>query len=105
MYPLPEAELWRAMAPLWNKHRNHPEALEYPRPTLIGSNNCTRVTIKDVMLLNSPSWMVNPICCSNVTIDNISYTGRFTVLYLSYAAAYLYLLFNRFTRNCGPFGP
>ncbi|MEK4060619.1 MULTISPECIES: glycoside hydrolase family 28 protein [Paenibacillus] len=59
-------------APWWNKHRNHPEALEYPRPTLIGFNNCSRVTIKDVTLLNSPSWTVNPICCSNVTIDNIS---------------------------------
>ncbi|CAH1212551.1 hypothetical protein PAECIP111892_03775 [Paenibacillus auburnensis] len=59
-------------APWWNKHRNHPEALEYPRPTLIGLNNCRRVTIKDVTLLNSPSWTVNPIQCSNVTIDNIS---------------------------------
>ncbi len=59
-------------APWWNKHRNHPEVLEYPRPTLIGLNNCRRVTIKDVTLLNSPSWTVNPILCSNVTIDNIS---------------------------------
>ncbi|WP_054942952.1 glycoside hydrolase family 28 protein [Paenibacillus ihuae] len=59
-------------APWWNKHRNHPEALEYPRPTLIGLNNCRRVTIKDVTLQNSPSWTVNPILCSNVTIDNIS---------------------------------
>ncbi|WP_310830131.1 glycoside hydrolase family 28 protein [Paenibacillus pedocola] len=59
-------------APWWNKHRNHPEMLEYPRPTLIGLNNCRRVTIKDVTLLNSPSWTVNPIQCSNVTIDNIS---------------------------------
>lgn len=59
-------------APWWDKHRNHPEELEYPRPTLIGFNKCSRVTIKDVTLLNSPSWTVNPICCSNVTIDNIS---------------------------------
>ena len=59
-------------APWWNKHRNHPEELEYPRPTLIGFNHCSRVTIKDITLLNSPSWTVNPILCSNVTIDNIS---------------------------------
>lgn len=59
-------------APWWDKHRNHPEELEYPRPTLLGFNKCSRVTIKDVTLLNSPSWTVNPICCSNVTIDNIS---------------------------------
>ncbi|OKP99854.1 glycoside hydrolase family 28 protein [Paenibacillus sp. P46E] len=58
--------------PWWEKHRNHPEQLEHPRPTLIGLSGCRRVTIKDVLLMNSPSWTVNPIGCSNVTIDNVS---------------------------------
>lgn len=58
--------------PWWEKHRNHPEQLEYPRPKLISFDSCSRITIKDVTLLNSPSWTVNPICCSNVTIDNLS---------------------------------
>lgn len=58
--------------PWWDKHRNHREKLQYPRPTLIGFNSCRRVTLKDLTLLNSPSWTVNPICCYNVTIDNIS---------------------------------
>ncbi|AIQ49238.1 endopolygalacturonase [Paenibacillus sp. FSL R7-0273] len=58
-------------APWWYKHREKPEELAYPRPTLIGLNRCSRITVKDVTLLNSPSWTVNPIVCSNVTIDNV----------------------------------
>ncbi|ALP38425.1 endopolygalacturonase [Paenibacillus sp. IHB B 3084] len=58
--------------PWWEKHRNHPEQLQYPRPKLISFDRCQRVTIKDVMLKNSPSWTVNPIACYNVTIDNVS---------------------------------
>ncbi|WP_339220158.1 glycoside hydrolase family 28 protein [Paenibacillus sp. FSL H8-0332] len=59
-------------APWWDKHRNHPEELEYPRPRLIGLDNCSRVTLRDLTLINSPSWTVNPINCSNVVIDNLS---------------------------------
>lgn len=40
--------------PWWEKHRNHPEELQYPRPKLISFDRCQRVTIKDVMLKNSP---------------------------------------------------
>ncbi|MDQ0086934.1 polygalacturonase [Paenibacillus anaericanus] len=58
--------------PWWDKFRNHPEELQYPRPTLIGLEGCQRVTLKDVTLVNSPSWTVNPIACYNVTIDNLS---------------------------------
>lgn len=58
--------------PWWDKHRNHPEELEYPRPRLIGLDNCSRVTLRDLTLINSPSWTVNPINCSNVMIDNLS---------------------------------
>lgn len=58
--------------PWWDKHRNRPEELEYPRPTTIGFYNCRRVTIKDVNIRNSPSWTVNPICCYDVTVDNVS---------------------------------
>ncbi|GIP27767.1 endopolygalacturonase [Paenibacillus sp. J23TS9] len=58
--------------PWWDKKRNRPEELRYPRPKLISLDHCSRITIKDVTLKNSPSWTVNPICCSNVTIDNIS---------------------------------
>lgn len=58
--------------PWWHKHRNAPEELDYPRPTLIGLERCRRVTLKDLNLTNSPSWTVNPIACYDVTIDNLS---------------------------------
>lgn len=58
--------------PWWEKHRNRPEELEYPRPRLIGFDDCSRVTLRDLTLMNSPSWTVNPIHCSNVMIDNLS---------------------------------
>ncbi len=58
--------------PWWDKQRNAPEELEYPRPTLIGFYGCRRVTLRDLHLINSPSWTVNPIRCSDVTIDNLS---------------------------------
>ncbi|WP_019640761.1 glycoside hydrolase family 28 protein, partial [Paenibacillus fonticola] len=57
--------------PWWDKHRNRPEELEYPRPKMISFDRCERVTIKDITLKNSPSWTINPICCYNVTIDNL----------------------------------
>lgn len=56
----------------WEKHRDRPEELPYPRPKLISFDRCKRVTIRDVMLVNSPSWTVNPIACRDVTIDNLS---------------------------------
>ncbi|MCM3781676.1 glycoside hydrolase family 28 protein [Neobacillus mesonae] len=56
----------------WDKQRNRPEELVYPRPKLISFDSCRRVTIKDVQLTNSPSWTVNPILCNDVTIDNLS---------------------------------
>ncbi|CAM4456008.1 glycoside hydrolase family 28 protein [Paenibacillus typhae] len=56
----------------WDVFRNRRGELAYPRPKLISFDRCSRVTIKDVTLLNSPSWTVNPIECSNVTVDNVS---------------------------------
>lgn len=59
-------------APWWDKKRNRPEELKYPRPKLISFDSCHRVTMKDVTLVNSPSWTVNPIACTNVTVDNLT---------------------------------
>ncbi|WP_440960786.1 glycoside hydrolase family 28 protein [Paenibacillus nitricinens] len=56
----------------WDKIRNSPESLIFPRPKLISFDNCRRVTLRDLTLVNSPSWTVNPICCQDVTIDNLS---------------------------------
>lgn len=45
---------------------------EYPRPKLIAPYECEHVLIKDVFLTNSPSWTINTILCTNVTIDGVS---------------------------------
>ncbi|MEF2965447.1 glycoside hydrolase family 28 protein [Paenibacillus sp. M1] len=58
--------------PWWDKHRNASPELHFPRPKLISFDRCRRVTIAGVTLVNSPSWTVNPIACSDVTIDNVS---------------------------------
>ncbi|KAF9120304.1 hypothetical protein BGX30_003252, partial [Mortierella sp. GBA39] len=42
--------------PWWDKMRSRPEELTHPRPKLISLDRCTRVTISDVTLINSPSW-------------------------------------------------
>lgn len=56
----------------WNRHRGASEELRYPRPKLIGLDRCRRVTLRDLHLVNSPSWTVNPMRCQDVTIDNLS---------------------------------
>lgn len=55
----------------WHLFRNEREKLLYPRPKLISLDGCENISIKDVTLINSPSWTVNPICSNNITIDNI----------------------------------
>lgn len=56
----------------WHIFRNEREKLAYPRPKLISFDGCEHITIRDVSLINSPSWTVNPIRCHDVTIDNLS---------------------------------
>lgn len=62
--------------PWWQLYRNFKKnmepSLEYPRPKLISFDECSKVLIQGVKLINSPSWTINPICCENVTIDNIT---------------------------------
>ncbi len=58
---------------LWWKHiREHTNELKFPRPKLISFDNCENVLLRDVTLINSPSWTVNPILCRNVTCDNLT---------------------------------
>lgn len=42
------------------------------RPRTIQFINCNVVNIKDIKIKNSPCWTINPICCENVCIDNVS---------------------------------
>ncbi|NHI17396.1 glycoside hydrolase family 28 protein [Microbacterium excoecariae] len=55
----------------WRTFRTSPAALAYPRPTLVGLHGCTRVTVSDVTLLNSPAWTLHPLLCRDVRITGI----------------------------------
>lgn len=46
--------------------------LEYPRPYLVCFANCNNVKLQGVLLTNSPSWTVHPLCCDNVVIQGIT---------------------------------
>ncbi|MCC5895966.1 MAG: glycoside hydrolase family 28 protein [Alkalibacterium sp.] len=56
----------------WDLFRNRREELAYPRPKLISFEESSRIVIKDINIRNSPSWTINPIRSSNITIDNVS---------------------------------
>ena len=41
------------------------------RPVLLGLTGCSRVLLTGVTFRNSPSWCLHPLCCDNLTIDNV----------------------------------
>ncbi len=48
------------------------KSLRYPRPRLIGFNDCDNLRIEGLTLINSPSWTVNPVRCENVNIHGLT---------------------------------
>lgn len=56
----------------WDVFRNRRDELKYPRPKLISFEESSRISIKDINIRNSPSWTINPIRSSNITVDNVS---------------------------------
>jgi polygalacturonase len=56
----------------WSIFRHMPQELAYPRPKLISFDTCEHITLKDITLVNSPSWTINPIKCTNMTVDNVN---------------------------------
>lgn len=54
----------------WDLFRNKQN--QYPRPKLVSFDTCKHVLLSGVKMVNSPSWTVNPICCEDVTVHNIS---------------------------------
>ncbi len=46
--------------------------LDHPRPRLISFTNCTDVLIEGITATNSPSWTINPVRCSNVTVNQVT---------------------------------
>ncbi len=45
---------------------------KYPRPKLVSFDSCKHVLLSGVKMVHSPSWTINPICCEDVTIHNLS---------------------------------
>ncbi|WP_226530025.1 glycoside hydrolase family 28 protein [Metabacillus niabensis] len=45
---------------------------KYPRPKLVSFDSCKHILISGVKMIQSPSWTVNPICCEDVTIHNLT---------------------------------
>lgn len=41
------------------------------RPQLINFNQCERILIKDVQLLNSPFWVIHPLLSKSITVDSV----------------------------------
>jgi len=57
---------------------NPPEApLKWPRPRVINLYRCKNVLIRDITILDSPSWTIHPVYCENVTVDNVKITAPF----------------------------
>lgn len=48
------------------------DALSYPRPKLVSFDQCERVQIAQVKMIDSPSWTMHPNGCENVTITGIT---------------------------------
>ena len=61
-------------APWWNAFRADKTGLPH-RPFLIVLSDCTRVLVKGVRLINSPSFHLVPQHCRDVTIDSVTITA------------------------------
>ncbi|GIN72576.1 endopolygalacturonase [Bacillus sp. J14TS2] len=56
----------------WERERTKTDKSAYFRPKLISFDSCEQITIKDVRMMDSPSWTVHPVRSYNITIDNVS---------------------------------
>jgi polygalacturonase len=54
----------------WQRHTDR--TLAHPRPRLIAFANCDNVLIEGITAINSPSWTINPVRCTNVTVHGVS---------------------------------
>ena len=54
----------------WKRHRE--KANRHPRPRLISIADSDNVLIEGITALNSPSWTIHPVSCTNVTVDKVT---------------------------------
>ncbi len=46
--------------------------LEHSRPLLVSFENCNRVKVLDITLINSPAWTIHPLYCSDVEVRGVT---------------------------------
>ncbi len=54
----------------WQRYKE--KTLKYPRPRLISFADCEHVLIEGVTLVNSPSWTVNPVRCTDLAVRGVT---------------------------------
>jgi polygalacturonase len=54
----------------WELHRSG--SLEFPRPRLVAVEDCDDVVLSGFRAKDSPSWTINPVRSSNITISKLS---------------------------------
>ena len=54
-----------------SKEKKLPNAKEFSRPMLISFRNCKNVTIRDITLKDSASWVQHYLDCEHLTVENI----------------------------------
>ena len=54
----------------WQRHRA--KANPHPRPRLISIADSDNVLIEGITAVNSPSWTIHPVSCTNVTVDKVT---------------------------------
>ncbi len=63
---------WEALRKDKNVKDNREKILTYGRPRVINLYRCQNILIRDVTIVDSPSWTVHPVGCENLAVDGIS---------------------------------
>ena len=63
---------WEALRKDKNIKDTRKKILTYGRPRVINLYRCQNVLIRDVTIVDSPSWTVHPVGCENLVVDGIS---------------------------------
>jgi len=63
---------WEALRKDKNIKDTREKILTYGRPRVINLYRCQNILIRDVTIVDSPSWTVHPVGCENLIVDGIS---------------------------------
>jgi polygalacturonase len=63
---------WEALRKDKNIKDTRKKILTYGRPRVINLYRCHNILIRDVTIVDSPSWTIHPVGCENLVVDGIS---------------------------------